>query len=175
MVSGRPADAVANCTGCGREREIYSFSDRQALVCPDCEAKQSPVQMSLLPRALERILRQTPDLPEDDDAEPTRYYIKCEGCMNPECMAPPPVNGAPQCKCCKWIAQPTEFYWNAQGECCQVKHDYILKRIKRYNESREAPEPATVDTAAGRLRRAMEKAKQQRRNNAIHDTTGSAS
>lgn len=162
MVSGRPADAVANCVRCGREKEIYSFSDRQALVCPDCLAAQQPVQMSLLPRSLEKLLRQTPDLPEDEDAEPTRYYIKCEGCMNTACMAPPPVNGVAQCKCCKWIAQPQEFYWNGQGECCQVKHDYIVARIKRYNESQEAPEPQTVRTAAGAYRRAMEKARQAR-------------
>lgn len=136
MVSGRPKDAVANCKVCGLETEIYAFADRERLVCPRCFAKQQPVQMSLFSRRFERLLQQTPDLPDDEEAEPAQYYMRCEGCMPKDeeglgtCFAGPPVDGIPQCNCCKWIPN-NEFYWNGQGACCQVKHDYILKRLEQ--------------------------------------------
>ena len=146
MVSGRAADAVANCKQCGKELILFAYADRQELVCPACETDNAPVQLPLFPRFVEKNLKVAEPKQE---VEPISHYMKCEGCMNPDCEA-----SANNCNCCNWIPN-TAFYWDGYGICCQMPTSYILQRLfkqhqrwshaKLYDDVVDADEVLVID------------------------------
>lgn len=135
MVSGRAADAVANCRQCGKELILFAYADRDQLICPACESENEPAQLPLFNRSTSKAIKTSAPKPIPTKVK-VSHYLKCEGCMNPDCYAPP--NG---CDCCRWVPN-TGFYWDGYGVCCQRPTQAIIQRFIKRKEAGWMAHPA---------------------------------